>query len=171
MPKLKLKLTSVQPRRSARTPSLPRRYEDDSIPKKKSRTNNKTISKRKLKITSKVKPIKPIKAKPTKSTRSKPKPKIQKSTLNFFGTNSSDGRNISVVLNDRDPEYIHKPLEGPTNREYQRIGQRLTIPSNKLNHFQLASIRARKRKESDVIIREMDELADSFSYLKTPGFT
>ena len=146
-----------QPRRSLRTSLPPMRYEDTYkiIRKNSTRSKVKKLSKTKTK------------------TKTKTKPKSQKNKLkklNFFGSNSSDDSSVKLVLADRPPQYTHKPLEGPINRKYKSIGQRLTVGSRNLNTFQLANMRSRQKKEYDVIIREMNALADEFSYLKTPGF-
>ena len=157
----KPKLTTAQPRRSSRTSGPPNRYRDepkDAIRKKSTRSKPKP---RKLTPS---KPKRKSKPKTEKITR-------EKSKLNFFGSNSSDDDSVRIVLHDIDPEYTPLLQERPTNRQHQRIGQRVTIPSNKLNPFQLANMRAIQKRQANNIMGEMAELAKKFNNLQTPGFT
>ena len=136
-----------QPRRSSRPSLRPNRFGDEHAIRKKSTQS---------------------KPKPKKPTRSKPK--TQKSRLNFFGSNSSDDDSVRIVLEDRDPKYTPKPATEPRSRRHKSIGPRVNIGSRDLNAFQLANMRAKLKKQRDVLDKNVDELTNQFDGLQPPGF-
>ena len=166
---LKTNPKTDQPRRSSRRSIGPNRYKDEDAIRKKS-TRSKPKRKPKAKLSPIAKRERKSKAKSTTAKRSRANSEPTRTRLRFNSSNDSDDNTVRIVLKDRDPKYTPKPATEPRSRRHKSIGPRVNIGSRDLNAFQLANMRAKLKKQRDVLDKNVDELTNQFDGLQPPGF-